>query len=333
MLQLWSKKMLSTIWCTFKIIPTPADAIVTINGEVRNSVTLIDGSEVSWSIEADGRAPQEGTLTLLEDKVLDIVLEEASLDPALKGVPVQFNYTGAVQTYIVPLGCRKVSVDCFGAGGGGASSANGKGGRVQCTLSVKGNKPLYIYVGGQGSSSGGWNGGGNCLSKTASTYKNSGAGASDIRTVQASSGSWYDTSHASWDEDVSLLSRLVVAGGGGGMSQNGYGGNGGGLEGGVTDGGKGTKCTPATQTSAGKGAYHNQQSGDGAFGIGGSCPSYDSNQSGSGGGGGWYGGGGGIYFQPGGGGSSYTHPELCTDVVHTQGGRAGHGYVIITPIE
>lgn len=76
MLQLWSKKMLSTLYYTFKIIPTPSDAIVTINGEATNSVTLTDGSEVTWSVEADGYAKQSGTVVLSEDTVMDIVLEE-----------------------------------------------------------------------------------------------------------------------------------------------------------------------------------------------------------------------------------------------------------------
>jgi hypothetical protein len=76
MLQLWSKKMLSTLYYTFKIIPTPADAVVTINGENVNSVTLMDGSEISWSVSAKDHEEQTGTLTLNEDTVVDVVLEE-----------------------------------------------------------------------------------------------------------------------------------------------------------------------------------------------------------------------------------------------------------------
>lgn len=103
MLQLWSKKMLSTIWCTFKIIPTPVDAIVTINGEVRNSVTLLEGSEVSWSVSANDHEEQTGTLTLNEDAVMDVVLEE-------KNDPLYYCYrakNGSTYNYIYvksPLG-------------------------------------------------------------------------------------------------------------------------------------------------------------------------------------------------------------------------------------
>ena len=68
-------------------------------------------------------------------------------------------------------------------------------------------------------------------------------GAADVRFVQATSGTWYDTSHTSWETDKSLLSRIMVAGGGGGANTRcsygegfyygyGTGGAGGGLVGG-----------------------------------------------------------------------------------------------------
>ena len=53
-----------------------------------------------------------------------------------------------------------------------------------------------------------------------------------------------------------------------------------------------------------------------------------------GGGGGYYGGGGGGNNSSSGGsgagGSSYTHPTLCSSVVHTQGVQTGSGQLIIT---
>jgi hypothetical protein len=42
----------------------------------------------------------------------------------------------------------------------------------------------------------------------------SGGGATDIRKIKASEGSWYDLEHESWAEDKSLQSRIIVAGGG-----------------------------------------------------------------------------------------------------------------------
>ena len=48
-----------------------------------------------------------------------------------------------------------------------------------------------------------------------------------------------------------------------------------------------------------------------------------------GGGGGYYGGGGGG-DGAGGGGSSYTDPDLCSNVIHTRGVQISHGKLIIT---
>ena len=57
------------------------------------------------------------------------------------------------------------------------------------------------------------------------------------------------------------------------------------------------------------------------------------------GGGGYYGGGAGAWYEyfgwncgGGGGGSSYTNQTLCSNVVHTQGFRAGNGYVTISMV-
>lgn len=72
------------------------------------------------------------------------------------------------------------------------------------------------------------------------------AGATDVRLVQATSGTWYDTSHTSWETDQSLLSRIMVAGGGGGANTRGsseeevYFGYGSGGAGGGLVGGSGT---------------------------------------------------------------------------------------------
>ena len=49
---------------TFTINPTPADASVTINGESRTSITVDDGTTVSYTVEASGYVSQSGTYTL-----------------------------------------------------------------------------------------------------------------------------------------------------------------------------------------------------------------------------------------------------------------------------
>jgi len=215
-----------------------------------------------------------------------------------------FNYTGAVQTYTVPQGCTKLIVDCIGAAG--KNTNYGKGGRVQCKLTVTTGQLLRLYVGGQNK----WNGGSN--------YENMyGGDASDIRL-----------------NGTALNNRIIVAGGGGcGANTMGNGGAGGGLI-----GGDGTSMYAGhyggyggTQTAGGAG-------GNGAGGVSpGIAGSFGTGSYG--GGGGWYGGGSsafdGSYGLPtggGGGGSSYTDPTLCTDVVHTQGYSAatGNGWIIIT---
>lgn len=240
--------------------------------------------------------------------------------------PVRFDYTGAVQTYTVPNGCKKVHVDAVGGG----NAAYTRGGRVECDLKVISNQTYYIYV-GQASRdmiSAAFNGGG---ASTVYSGYHCGAGSTDIRTIQATAGSWYNTSHSSWDSDDSLLSRLIVAGATGGtMGGNYRGGAGGGLVGGADTTVQDIPgSTGGTQTSGGVSKGGSYPACNGVFGKGGD---YNNNETMISGGGGWYGGAAG--FGSGSGGSSYTHPTLCSNVVHTQGYSEanGNGWLIITPL-
>lgn len=263
--------------------------------------------------------------------------------------PIRFDYTGAAQEYIVPLGCKRLSIDCVGARGSTNNniSTPGRGGRVTCILNVKSKQKLYLYVGQAGSDSSfsnAFNGGGKGKEPTNQSKFLNGGGASDIRTVKALGGSWYNTSHTSFSTDYSLLSRLVVAGGGGGSNSDGvsvYGGAGGGLVGG-TGGGNASALSSlsgkgGSQSSGGAGGSGSDtvgRSGDFGLGADGGTSSFE---YGGGGGGGYYGGGSAGVGYPnwgmGGGGSSYTDPVLCSEVVHTQGYNNGNGYIIITPLE
>jgi hypothetical protein len=76
-----------------------------------------------------------------------------------------FNYTGSVQTWVVPNGVNEVNVELFGAQGGanGIGFLGGEGGFAAGSLSVSEGQTLYIYTGGSGVN-GGWNGGGICAS-------------------------------------------------------------------------------------------------------------------------------------------------------------------------
>ena len=247
----------------------------------------------------------------------------------------QFNYTGSAQTFTVPADVTSILVDGYGASGMtrtgyGGNGDQGKGGRVQTNLSVTPGDVLNIYVGGTGHYAGyvqsniTFNGG------NSSTYSGGyGGGATDIRVG-----------------GTALTDRVIVAGGGGGEGNgsNKDGGDGGGLtgqngEGGYVSGNYGTgyrQGLGGSQSAGGTGgvawygqgnAWYSIPTGAtgtlGQGGIGGG--------DGGAGGGGYYGGGGGS-DAGGAGGSSYTHPTLCSSVVHSQGGNPnyGHGQLIIT---
>ena len=116
---------------------------------------------------------------------------------------VTFNYTGAVQTWVVPPCVTSINVVAAGAKGGGAVGGNGA--RITATIAVTPGQTLNIYVGGMGTcgnNSGGWNGGGTgYASNPANVTYNScgGGGATDIRIG-----------------GTALANRVIVAGGGGG---------------------------------------------------------------------------------------------------------------------
>lgn len=251
---------------------------------------------------------------------------------ALYGQTKTYEYTGDVQTYVVPNGVYSLQVELYGASGGWNDYSGvrydkylpGKGGKVSANLQVEPGQTLYIYVGEKGgdASSGvggspGFNGGG--AGNTSSTYSGGGGGgASDIRL-----------------NGTGLENRIVVAGGGGGAAYN-YadGGDDGGHGGGLT-GGDGFSNHKQEDESRGRGGQQDaggiggqwtsyERAGEGTLGQGGNGPA---GTCGTGGGGGYYGGGGGCW-SGGGGGSSYT-TKRASNVKHEQGVHEGNGKVII----
>lgn len=228
-------------------------------------------------------------------------------------------------TWTVPAGIRRVRVDCVASRGCNYTTfLGGRGGRVQCILDVKGAGTLHIFVG-----------------QIPASLSNNTYNASDIRIG-----------------GTNLSNRVIVAGGGGSASWvEAYGvtavngGPGGGTTGGnglnaIVWGFDATIATGGSQSAGGTGStatvpYNTAQvGGTGTFGTGGAGAGYGG--MGGAGGAGWYGGGGGAVNQffdektiarvvaSGAGGSSYTHPTLCTEVVHTQGYQAGNGYITIS---
>lgn len=241
--------------------------------------------------------------------------------------PVTFTENG---TWTVPAGIKQIRVDCVAAQGltfVQGTAEGGLGGRVQCVLSVTSGQLLYIKVG-----------------KQYTTY-------TDNRNDSIV--------YINNDE----LQALIHAGGGGSAANPTWlrhkvakGGAGGGLTGGV-----GTADAPTSnilaqggsQSAGGDGSYFNypnikgidgRSTGKGKRLYGGNAVP-DSGQYRCGcGGAGYYGGGGGLdayhyekheletWAMGGGGGSSYTHPTLCSSVVHTQGYKAGNGYITISMV-
>ena len=256
-------------------------------------------------------------------------------------LPIDFDYTGDVQTFTAPAaGTYKLEV--WGAEGGYRSSQtySGKGGYSTGDVTLATGQTIYIYVGGfpgssntsQGSSTllpGGFNGGGSRYGYPG------GGGATHIATAPG------------------LLSTLsgnqsavqIVAGGGGSCgSSSKYGLYGGGTSGGSASESYGSGGGGGTQVAGGAGGSGNP----GTFGQGGTGLYYGSGYAGAGGGG-WYGGGGsypdgsGDDDRGGGGGSGYiggvTNGQTIAGNASsiqpngtTATGHKGNGYARITPI-
>jgi gliding motility-associated-like protein len=248
---------------------------------------------------------------------------------------ITFNYTGEVETYVVPSCVSQLNVVIKGGQGGG--SEGGAGATVSGLIDVVEGQVIEIRVGNSGGCpNGGYNGGGN--GGSANILSNGGCGgggASDIRIAP-----------------FSFSDRVVVAGGGGGMgggNTQAIGGNGactnggdgvspfgfGGAGGATFAGGNGGPPWIAAGNYGGNGSL--AQGGNGAI-----DPCYNVGPGGGGGGGNYGGGGGGsdcFEFEPldgitldgggggGGGGSSLT-PAGFTCV---EGNVYSSGSITITP--
>lgn len=61
-------------YCTFTIDPTPSDAIVNINGDYTNSVEIVVGSTVEWSVSKNGYRTQSGSMVVTQNHIFDVIL-------------------------------------------------------------------------------------------------------------------------------------------------------------------------------------------------------------------------------------------------------------------
>ena len=242
-----------------------------------------------------------------------------------------FSYTGKEQSFSTKC-AGTYKIELWGASGGGSG---GLAGYTAGNIKLLSNDTLYVYVGSRGSvgsvggSGAGYNGGGYAqIYQATSPSRFGGGGATDIRLI-----------NGNWNNSTGLKSRIMVAGGAGGYSENDSsespnmcGGGLTGYHGGLYSAGGG-----GTQTAGGSNYSSSSfgTSGKGAFGIGGF-----GNSHAGGGGGGYYGGGGGardIKDGNGGGGSSFISGHSGCDAIDESGshtGQANHysGYVFTDTI-
>ncbi len=262
------------------------------------------------------------------------------------GGSVSYPYTGAMESFTVPIGATSISIEAFGAQGRSAdgSFVGGLGARMKGDFAVTGGDQLIVLTGAQGLVIGGSGGGG---------------GGSFVVKVDASSSDVI----ASGPFAGTSVTPLLIAGGGAGtrtsVSQNGNPGvttntattasgsgmTGGGAVSGATPG-LGGSVSSSSWGSAG-GGFRGTGASDGSFGTGGSsflnggaggvnacsgggaCGGFGSAGSGGGcdgggGGGGYTGGDGGRVA--GGGGSFNTGSAQS----NTDGVRSGNGLITIT---
>ncbi|HEK4640114.1 TPA: hypothetical protein SOL36_003340 [Clostridioides difficile] len=260
-----------------------------------------------------------------------------------------FNYANYVQN--VSLLPGKYKLECWSACGGAVDTSDwtdcAKGGYSKGEIVLKKRTNLQICVGqsgyekvpeGSSLTRSGFNGAGAAGKVTTGSfaYSKYGGGATDIRLYQPS---------ATWDNTESLLSRILVAGGGGGMKNNFASarsiGHGGGYVGENGIGRDRDFCGGGSQYQGGTSydteEYHGSLGKGGYGGIG------------VGGGGGWHGGAGSYSNECGGGGSGYaltkdsykppgyipTSEYWLENVVMTTGGNTtrADGYAKITLLQ
>ena len=213
-----------------------------------------------------------------------------------------FDYTGDEQTFTVPVS-GTYRIELWGASGGTYSEEyhGGYGGYTSGKILLGEKTNLYIYVGAtnickegtDGKIDGAYNGGGAAGdTKWEKRYFCGGGGATDIRLV-----------NEIWNSFLSLKSRIMVAGGGGGANfftsskWCAIGGNAGGLESYIAakKNEDTAKINPSTQTSGYK------------LGIG--------RAESTSGGGGWYYGGYSDTWTGGAGGSSFISGHNGCDAI------------------
>lgn len=266
------------------------------------------------------------------------------IDTCLSGSQT-FNYSGVIDTFIVPLGLTTITIEAWGAQGGTGNWAppgnpGGKGAYIKGDVTVSGGDTILVLVGEMGETQGTGGGGGGSftaiIGNTPLVIAGGGGGGSfDEAGVDAST-----TQNGTMDSQNAVNGGTAGSGGSVcGINQNDGGGGGGFLTDGAdavtsNGGGYGGKAFVNGGAGAPRGINGTSCTGcAGGFGGGGSG---SCNTVGGGGGGGYSGGAGGKHYNNcisnatragGGGGGSFN---AGTNTADSAGVRTGNGLVRIT---
>lgn len=245
---------------------------------------------------------------------------------------VRYDYTGSIQTFLVPDDVLEILVECHG--GAATWELGGKGGMVKGLFSVLAGDIYDVYVGKAGV-------------VTEVSWPNGGTGATGWANLHGGSGG---ASTHLIKTGMSFANSLIVAAGAGGAGGS-YGIGGGlyrapGGDGGFYSGTPGRNMFwpgfvpppsydiisgyPGTHEGPGIGLGLNGSFGQGAAGSPGGLLA----SSGGAGGGGWYGGAGGRGLgssaDGGGGGCGWFDFASGYDIEIEDGENSGYGYMIIS---
>lgn len=207
---------------------------LTYTGQGNGSVSV--KSDANDSFDARSQNLNIVTTAGSPEKAVQVLVKQAG--KPLGWTTKNFGYTGSVQEVTLPKGRYKLQ--CWGAQGGsvtGTYAATGsKGGYSEGVITLTETTTLYIFVGGQGESytsspsqtdttvlNGGWNGGGAGARTTyyddgtilGISFPRGGGGGTDIALATSSMN--YESGRTK-RSNTSLLSRIIVAGGGAGAS-------------------------------------------------------------------------------------------------------------------
>jgi hypothetical protein len=252
-----------------------------------------------------------------------------------------FDYTGAIEIFEIPDCVTTVTIEVFGAqGGGSANTTGGLGARMKGDFALSPGTILHVLVGQQGidginntTQGGGTGGGGSFVVQDGTTPlliaggggggteylnpKDGGPGQIDMGG-QAGDGSYAGTAGTDGDGGTACLTGGYHGGtGGAGFSGDGNGDS-------VATSNGTPNLAPKSFLNGGAGGVGGSLGRDGGFGGGGSSGFT------GGGGGGYSGGGAGGYStntRGGGGGGSYN---VGDNQDNAPGVRSGNGQVIIS---